>query len=308
MGQAQNGSPVRRRGTRLGFWFFRVAIRTLGLAGAYVLLYPVCLYYLLFDRPAFRSSDAYIKRRFRPRGFLYRALGVYRLYISQGKTLVDRYYMAATGTKKAFNIEILGYDRIKKILGEPDQGAILLTSHVGNWQLTMTALGNLGKPVYLMMRPEDNVAVKEALNIDREDESVKILNSTKDFSGVMEAMDALKRGCLVSIMGDRSYGHKTQEVMFLGEKVFLPYGALMLASAAKCPIFVLLSAKVSNSAYILDVSNMIEVGSIGRSTGREGLRVCLQEYANILERYVERYPYQWFVFHDIWDRQTAAQQ
>lgn len=304
MGQPE--APVKKRGNRLGFWFFKTAMRLVGLRGAYGLLYPVCLHYLLFDRTAFRASDAYIKRRFRDWGILRRALGVYRLYVSQGKTLVDRYYISAVGAKE-FSIEVKGYDDMKKILDDPNQGAILLTSHVGNWQITMTALGNLGKTVYLMMRPEDNAAVKQALNIYQENESVKILYS-KDFAGgVIDAMNALKQGCLVSIMGDRSYGHKTEEAMFLGGKVYLPYSAFVIASAVKCPVFVLLSAKVSGRGYVLDVSHMIEPGQISRPNKMEGLRACVQDYAKILEGYVDQHPYQWFVFHDIWDEQKATQ-
>ena len=40
----------RKRGNRLGLWFFRTAIRILGLRGAYGFLYFVSLYYLVFDR------------------------------------------------------------------------------------------------------------------------------------------------------------------------------------------------------------------------------------------------------------------
>ena len=37
----------RKRGNRLGFWFFRQRrVRLFGLRGAYGLLYFVCLYYL----------------------------------------------------------------------------------------------------------------------------------------------------------------------------------------------------------------------------------------------------------------------
>jgi hypothetical protein len=43
----------RKRGNRVGFWFFRAAARAFGLRGAYGLLYFVSLYYLLFDHAGF---------------------------------------------------------------------------------------------------------------------------------------------------------------------------------------------------------------------------------------------------------------
>ena len=82
--------PARKRGNRLGFWFFKTSLRAFGLRGAYGLLYVVCLYYLAFDRPAVRGAMAYIRRRFPGAGAARRLLLVYRLFINQGKNLIDR--------------------------------------------------------------------------------------------------------------------------------------------------------------------------------------------------------------------------
>ena len=152
----------KKRGNKLGFWFFRTALRWTGLSGAYGLLYFVCLYYLIFDRTAVSASIAYIQRRFRGLNSFSKYRAVYRLFISQGRSLIDRYYVVS-GLGQ-FDIELRGYDRIKSLLRDSDKGIILLTAHVGNWQVTMTALEKLGKTVYLLMSPEENAAVKNSLN------------------------------------------------------------------------------------------------------------------------------------------------
>ena len=170
--------PSKKRGNRLGFWFFRAVLKTSGLSAAYAFLYPVCAYYLLSDRTAFRASDAYIRRRFPDSGFISRCLGVLRLYISQGKTLVDRYVSTDSGLS-LFDTEVIGYDKMLRVLGESGRGAVLLTAHIGNWQMTMPALGGLGRPVYLMMRPEENAAVSEALRLYEERDWLRILNPNK---------------------------------------------------------------------------------------------------------------------------------
>ncbi len=290
--------PPKKRGNRLGFWFFRAVLKTSGLKAAYAFLYPVCAYYLLLDRAAFRASDAYIRRRFPASGFIRRCLGVLRLYVSQGKNLVDRYVSTDSGLS-LFDTEVAGYDKMIRVLGESDRGAVLLTAHIGNWQMTMPALGGLGRPVYLMMRPEENAAVSEALRLYEERDWLRILDP-KDFSGALEALEAIKNGGLVSIMGDRGYGHRTGEVTFLGDTARLPYGAFAIAAAAGCPVFVMLSAKVSERKYVVDFSNVITTGQFTRKTRRDDIKGCVRQYAAILERYVEQYPYQWFVFHDIW--------
>ncbi len=287
----------RKRGNRLGFRIFGAALRLFGLTGAYGLLYIVGLYYLAFDSAVVRAGRAYAKRRFPKHGAVRLLVDVYLLFVNQGKSLVDRYYIMAGG--RDIEIEINGYEKVKQLLSG-DRGIILLTAHVGNWQVAMTALRRMGKKVYLMMRPEDNAAVKESLNIDTEQESVRILSTNDALGGVIEAMKAIEQGDIVSIMGDRTYEYSSLEADLFGSPVAFPYGAFSIAAAARCPVVVLLSAKAGTKKYITDVTHVIEPPAGPREKKQEQIKACVQQFARVLEDYSARYPYQWFVFRDIW--------
>lgn len=296
---------ARKRGNRLGLWFFRTSIRLFGLRGAYGLLYPVCLYYLLFDRPAVSSASAYLRRRFGGQNALWRLMGTYRLLINQGKNLIDR-HCVISGMGR-FDIEIRGYDKIEKILKGSNRGFILLTAHVGNWQVTMTALEKCGKRVHLLMHPEENIAVRDALDIDGEKSMVKIISTKGHLGGIIEALKAVEEGDIVSIMGDRSYGFGSVEVDFLGGRAAFPYGAFSLASAARCRVVSLFSAKVSPKKYVVEIARVTEPKEGAKK--EEKLRdaeagVC--EFAGALQDFLLKHPYQWFVFHDIWEKAEEA--
>src|SRR5574337_1061118 len=260
----------RKRGNRIGFWFFRTAVRTFGLRGAYGLLYFVGLHYLLFDRSAVAASTAYLRKRFPDHGALRRTFDVYRLFMSQGKNLIDRYAVAAGFG--SIDIEVKGTDKIRKFLDDPQKGFILLTAHVGNWQVAMTALKNWGRTVSLMMRPEDNIAVKESLQIDQEGEKVKIIYTDDSLGGVIEAMRAINGGGLVSIMGDRTYGYSSTQALFLGGDVHFPYGAFGIAAAVQCPVVVLLSAKIGLKKYVVDVSHVIDAPARDRERKDDAMK------------------------------------
>jgi predicted LPLAT superfamily acyltransferase len=296
---AQKVDLVKKRGNRLGFWFFRVFLKISGFSGAYGLLYVVCLYYLILDRTAVSASMAYMKRRFKTHNIFQRIFGIYRLFISQGKNLIDRYYVLSG--QGEFDIELRGYDRLYALLNHTQKGVILLTAHVGNWQVTMAGLERLGKTVYLLMRPEDNIAVKDVLQVDSKKEKIRIISPENYLSGVIEAMNAINQGDIVSIMGDRGYGYDTEKVFFLGGEANFPYGAFRIAAAMQCPVVVLLSAKVSAKSYFVDVSHIIEPRYSSKDKKQEEIRGWVQEFARILENYVARYPFQWFVFSDIWE-------
>jgi len=296
---APKSNVERKRGNKLGFWIFRMAARVFGLRGAYGLLYFVSLYYLAVDRAVVSASLAYVKRRFPEHGALRRVFDVYLLFVSQGKNLIDRYAIASG--YEGIDVRIKGYDRVLELCKDPQKGFILLTAHVGNWQVAMTALQRFGRTVYLMMRPEDNAAVRDALHIDTEQEQVKLLFTNDALGGVIEAMKAVNRGDIVSIMGDRTYGYSSVEASFLGSGVRFPYGAFSIASAAQCPVIVLLSARLGVNRYVMDVSHIIfPPTGVSRGKKEAAMKASVQEFAQVLEEYVADHPYQWFVFRDIW--------
>jgi len=287
----------RKRGNRFGFWFFHTAVRIFGLSGAYGLLYFVAVYYLVLDRAAVGASMAYVRRRFPLHGRLRRLFDVYLLFVNQGRSLIDRYYVLAGG--QDIQIDIVGMDRLREMLGK-SRGLILLTAHVGNWQVALTALRRLGKTVHLLMRREDNPAVRASLNIGSEGDAVRILYTDDALGGVIEAMKAIEGGDLISIMGDRAYDFSALEAPLLGGTVRFPYGAFTIAAAAQCPVVVLLSAKTGTKRYVVDVSKVIDPPIGRREEKQERIQECVARFAGILQEYAVEHPYQWFVFRDMW--------
>jgi len=298
--QALPKISAKRRGNRLGFWFFKVLLKFCGLGGAYSLLYFVALHYLLFDRNAKRGALSYLSKRFPEANFLKLRLEVYRLFISQGKQLIDR--AAILSGRNLFDIHLEGYEKLEPLLADKQKGFVLLCAHVGNWQIALTTLRKMAKPVYLVMRPEDNQAVKESLNIDAQDSFIRIISPEGYLGGVVEAMQVLKEGAIVSIMGDRKYGFEALEVSFLKNKAYFPFGAFSIAASSNCPIVVLLSVKLPGNRYTVDVSNIIYPRYNSNKDKRGQLAVFVQQFADILNDYVEKYPDQCFLFHDVWNK------
>ncbi len=297
--QAEEARKIqaKRRGNALGFWIFKTSLRCFGLRGAYGLLYIVCTFYLLFDPSAVRVALAYVKRRFPDHGPLRQRLDVHRLFVSQGKTLIDRHYLLVD--ESAMESRLEGLDKVAEIL-ESKQGFILLTAHLGNWQVVMTALRRFGRKVYLVMRPEDNPAVADALRISSGGDNLEIISPEGALGGVVEIMEAIKGGGIVSIMGDRSYNFSAVDVTFLGDRARFSCGAFHVAALAGCPVVALMSAKTSLRSYVVNVAGVFHPAYRPGTGKRSQLGGWVQEFALLMEDYVARYPYQCFLFYDIW--------
>ncbi|MEI6564344.1 MAG: lysophospholipid acyltransferase family protein [bacterium] len=288
---------TRKRGNALGFWFFKASMRWVGLRGAYGLLAFVGLHYLLFDRAAVRATLAYVRRRFPEHGWGRQRWDVYRLFISQGVTLIDRGYLLQGGP--GMRSRLTGMDKIADLLAT-GQGFVLLMAHLGNWQVVMTALTKFNRKVYLVMRPEDNPAVAETLKISHDSGNISIISPEGALGGVVEIMEALKSGGIVSIMGDRSYSFSAVDVQFLGDQARFSCGAFHIAAMARCPVVALLAAKTAVYDYEVNVAGVFHPLYHGRAKKQEQLRDWVQTFARVMEEYVRQYPYQCFLFYDIW--------
>ena len=162
------------------------------------------------------------------------------------------------------------------------------------------SLAKLEKTVHLVMLPDQNPSMQRALYPEGGEGKVKIISPARYLGGVIEILNVLKRGEVVSIMGDRGYGASAVEVSFLGEKAWFPYSAFHLAAAAGCPLVVMETAKVSSYSYVVDMSNVLYPRYQGRRDRVGQLQPWVQSFVTQMEKFVEEHPYQCFLFRDVW--------
>jgi lauroyl/myristoyl acyltransferase len=295
---------VKRRGNKLGIWFFEILLETLGLKGAYFLLEFVCLHYLIFDREAVHPALIYIQKRFPEAGILTRYWHVHRLFVNQGRQLIDRY--AITRKPEFFRFHQISSEGAFEILQESQKGVVLLMSHAGNWQVALRQMGHLKKQICIVIRPEDNAAIRESLQISVEAKPVQTINPEAYLGGVLEMMQALREGHIVCIMGDRSYGFDTVEIPFLGQTAYFPYGAFLVAASVQCPVIPLLTHKISEREYIADLSNVWYPVCADGKNKKEQLKEWVGKYVQLLEEFVKKHPYECFLFHNVWSQDKGV--
>jgi predicted LPLAT superfamily acyltransferase len=265
-----------------------------------LVLYFVVFYYV-FLRPSIRrKTEYYLSRRFPGRKTLGRLLDSYRLSLQLGKTLVDRAIVGILGPGQ-MDVELTGQERLFDLL-DKGTGLVLLTAHVGCWQVALSALHFLKVPVTMVLQQEEG-------NVDRhyfEHAGLPCPYQTIDpggyLGGSLEMMRVLKEGSILCMMGDRVFGSRRNTLCcdFLGEPALFPYSAFKLASATGVPLVVLLSNKTGPKTYALNVAKVIEVPQREGRSG-EAFRPYLTQFVGALESFSMEYPYQFFNFHDMWD-------
>jgi len=308
--------PPEQRSEQRGRWssrsigsawqhqFFYRMIRLGGRRLAYLCLVFVIGYYMLLRPDQRAKTRPYLDRRFPASGTLARWLQSYRMSYALGQVLVDRAIVGILGPGR-IRAELHGKEELLALLAE-GRGLILVNAHVGSWQAAMSALGFLDKPVNLLMQREVGDIDRHYYEHRGEDSPYRIIDPRGELGGVLEMIAVLKRGEVLSVMGDRMLGEDRNgvEVEFLGGSVTMPFSAYKLASATGAPIVALLSYKTGAASYALKLYATIRVPrDLGR--GREVHVPYVQQFAAALENYCLEHPFQFFNFFDMWQNMPA---
>lgn len=298
--KGKQGWSSRSVGASWQHRFFYILIRLGGRRVAYLMLYFVVLYYMLLRADQRKKTQYYLRRRFPENSALQRWFQSYQMSLELGKVLVDRAAVGILGSE-VLRVSLQGREALLELLHE-GRGVILLTAHVGCWQVAMVALRFLNTRVNLLMHREEGDVDRHFFEHGGGESPFHIIDPRDYLGGTLEMIGALKRGEVLSVMGDRMLGsdRNSVPVEFLGAEIAVPYSAYKIASATGAPIAVLLTSKSSYSGYGMELAGVIRVPeTLGRE--REAYRPYAQVFAELLEGYTKKYPFQFFNFYDMWN-------
>jgi len=281
------------------YGFFHVLIRIGGQVLPNLFLYLLIAYYTLFRPLVRRRVSHYLKRRFPDAGPIEYLTHIYRHCLHFGRVLISRAAIGSLGRER-FKATLHHKEKLLEVLGR-DTGVILMTAHVGSWQLGLTTLDFIDKPIALLLEQEMGKALGHMHDKDLGQQQFEYIDPAGPFGGTLEILQRLRAGGLVSVMGDRVYGSERSIVTapFLGGTAEFPLSPYFLASAAEAPIVVLLSRKTGMYSFELDV---VDVMDIPTGLGRDATAYApyARRFARLLEEYTDKTPYQFFNFHDMW--------
>ncbi|MGO9767533.1 MAG: glycosyltransferase family 2 protein [Myxococcaceae bacterium] len=285
------------RGGVLGHWFFFQVTRLFGLSPAYWILYPVTFYYLLTSRAGRRASMQFLERAVGPASLGVRLWRTYFHLLSFSRTLVDRALFGIRG-KEAFHYEPNGLEHIQSAAAAG--GVILLTAHMGNWEVASGLLGEAGEKLAIVGYRREHGSLSRYLD-KAQGPRPRIIEVGSDMLGSLEMVRALREGAVLALHGDRAVDLNIVRIPFLGREAPFPIGPFLLAAVSGVPLIATFSLQVAPASYRLFARPALKL-SFHRARSRESqLRVWVEQYVSELEAVARKYPYQWFNFYDFWD-------
>jgi predicted LPLAT superfamily acyltransferase len=116
---------------------------------------------------------------------------------------------------------------------------------------------------------------------------------------VKESLDA---GFFVGTLGDRvSNDGKTAQCQFLGRPAAFPVGPIVLAAMTHRPVILFFGLYRGGNRYEIYFEHFADEITLDRDRRAEEIQLWMQRYAQRLEYYARRAPYNWFNFYPFWD-------
>lgn len=181
-------------------------------------------------------------------------------------------------------------DRLAKIY-EEGRGVVLVTAHLGNWELGGAVLCALGYPLYAVVAPERLPRLEKLLRHQRERRGISMVEIGRSARALLRR---LREGLCVALLTDRDFSGEHTEIEFFGAPAHLPRGAAWLAHRADAPVLPVFLLRMEDDSYLLRVKRPIDP----RETRDPAVTHALIRDA--LQEEIAANPHQWFLFHDFW--------
>lgn len=222
---------------------------------------------------------------------------VLSIFINFAKYLADFFkFPRFTEESVKKNIEVEGREHVDKCL-EEGKGAILLSVHLGNWELGAAVVGGLGYKLSAIALEHDTKRINDFFTGQRAINNVKSIPIGVSVKGCFKA---LRDNETVAIMGDKDYTSTGVEIEFFGKKTLVPKGAAVISLKTGAPIIFVVLTREKGDKFKLKFEEPIRSKPSART--EEDVRTLMARYIKLFEKYITRYPDQWYAFQKIWNR------
>lgn len=218
-----------------------------------------------------------------------------------GKYLVEFFRMEWEASQEFIqqNVRLVNIERIDEALRRR-KGIIILTAHIGNWELGGVVLSTLGYPSLAITLPHKERPVNDLFNAQREVRGVQVVSISQ---AIRKCLEHLKANKLVAVLADRDFTASGERMSFLGRMAFIPKGAAVFAARTGAAILPIFFVRGEDNTFTLIVEEPIYASEVANGEDNEEvIRKVMQEYTAVIERKIHEYPTQWMMFREFWEK------
>jgi lauroyl/myristoyl acyltransferase len=270
---------------KFGIWFFQT------------IAWIIASGYFLFLPARTKISIKFYRALFPEKNLLNHIKCAWKQYHNFTNVFLDRFILESYDEIK-YTSEGLEYleEAVKNKIG-----GILLMSHIGNWEVAARLLKRKSIKMLLYMGIKEKEEIEQTQKESLEKDEFRIVavpqNQRSPFD-IIDGINFLKQGGLISLTGDRIWrqDQRAVKVNFFNHEVMLPVTPYIFALVSGAPLFIFFAFRTGKKKYHFTITKAKYIKAKERSKRKEIIMQTAQEYANMMETNLRKFPYEWFHF------------
>jgi KDO2-lipid IV(A) lauroyltransferase len=171
-------------------------------------------------------------------------------------------------------------------------GIIVLTGHLGNWEVGAVALKRMGLPVSVIALPHQDPRMNRLFNSQRARCGLEVIPLGS--GAAMSGLRSLRHGRLLGMLADRDFTSDGAELLLFGHHARIPTGPAVLSLRSRAPVLPTFLVREGRWKFRLCFEPPIWPDAA--ATTGSAADALTRRYAAVLERYVRQLPEQWLIF------------
>lgn len=250
-----------------------------------------------------QDVDAHLAIAFPDRDSAWRRSIARRSYAHLGREAALLFRMRRWSADKiASRVELKDFEAILEA-AEADRGVVLLTAHLGNWEIAGASIAASGFPIDVVGKGMANRRFETDLFATRERLGMRVIDMGDAPKGVLRS---LRKGRLAALLGDQNARHNGVFIPFFGRDAATPRGPAVFALRCDAPVFVGFAIRQPGwcQHYRVEVHRLDfeRTGDLEADT-----KTMLTSYHTILEEAIVTAPDQYFWQHKRWKTRPARE-
>ncbi|MBN2227078.1 MAG: lysophospholipid acyltransferase family protein [candidate division Zixibacteria bacterium] len=175
------------------------------------------------------------------------------------------------------------------------KGAILISGHLGNWELLAGLIAAMNYPLDLLVGHQHNEKVNDLLISFRRSLGVGIIPVGVAARGVIKS---LRSNRMVAIVSDQHAASGGVVAEFFSRPASTPKGPAAFAVKVDCPILGGVSVRLGYNRHHAVIKPPIYPPQTGDT--EKDILIMTQAYTSLIEECIRHYPEQWLWTHRRW--------
>ena len=178
-----------------------------------------------------------------------------------------------------------------------ESGGIIITGHIGNWEMMLPIFGINHIPFSVVVQFQRNKGAQKFFN------EIRQIHGSKTILKGIESkvlLNEIQNGKYLGLASDQNAGKKGLMVPFFGKDTSIPKGAAVFKLKSKAPIFFCYCIADENRKYKLFVENL--GNDFEQIESKNKVKEICKLIASDLENIIRKYPEQYFWFHRKWPK------